>query len=75
MRVPGDVSIVSLDSPDNAYDDALQAFTHVAQDEHGLGRAALAGVLAQLAERGTIVKSVLPTTLVVGETTAALVGG
>jgi DNA-binding LacI/PurR family transcriptional regulator len=74
LRVPDDVSIVSLDSPDNAYDDALQAFTHVAQDEHGLGRAALAGVMAQLTERGAIVKSVLPTTLVAGETTARLVG-
>lgn len=70
MRVPQDVSIVSLDSPDNAYDDALQAFTHVAQDERGLGRAALSGVLEQLASPGSIVKSVLPTALVVGETTA-----
>jgi DNA-binding LacI/PurR family transcriptional regulator len=72
MRVPQDVSIVSLDSPDNAYDDAAQVFTHVAQDERGLGREALAGVLAQLAERGSIVKTVLPTTLVEGETTARL---
>jgi DNA-binding LacI/PurR family transcriptional regulator len=72
MRVPQDVSIVSLDSPDNVYDDALQVFTHVAQDEHGLGRAALAGVLEQLTAPGSIVKSVLPTTLVAGETTAAV---
>jgi DNA-binding LacI/PurR family transcriptional regulator len=68
--VPQDVSIVSLDSPDNTYDDALQHFTHVAQDEAGLGRATLAGVLAQIAEPGSIVKSVLETTLVIGETTA-----
>jgi len=70
LRVPDDVSIVSLDSPDNAYDDALQPFTHVAQDENGMGRATLDGVMAQIAERGKIVKAVLPTTLVVGETTA-----
>lgn len=70
LRVPQDVSIVSLDSPDNTYDDALQHFTHVAQDEDGMGRATLNGVMAQIAERGAIVKSVLPTTLVIGETTA-----
>jgi len=75
LRVPQDVSIVSLDSPDNAYDDAAQVFTHVAQDEHGLGRAALEAVLAQLSERGAIVKSVLPTTLVEGETTRAFGAG
>ena len=75
MRVPQDVSIVSLDSPDNAYDDAAQVFTHVSQDEPGLGRAALSGVLAQLAARGSIVKSVLPTTLVVGETTQEVTPG
>ncbi|MDM7830086.1 GntR family transcriptional regulator [Cellulomonas edaphi] len=72
MRVPQDVSIVSLDSPDNAYDDALQAFTHVAQDEHGLGQAALDGILAQIATPGSVVKSNLATTLVLGETTRPL---
>ncbi|MFC8733818.1 substrate-binding domain-containing protein [Luteimicrobium sp. NPDC057192] len=69
-RVPEDVSIVSLDAPDHTYDDAVQSFTHVAQDEHGLGRAALDAVLAQLAAPGSVAKTVLPTTLVVGETTA-----
>jgi len=71
-RVPEDVSIVSLDAPDHTYDDALQVFTHVAQDEQGLGRAALDAILEQLSSPGSVAKRVLPTTLVLGETTAAV---
>jgi DNA-binding LacI/PurR family transcriptional regulator len=72
MGVPQDVSLVSLDAPENTYDDALQVFTHVAQDQLGLGRSALDAVLAQLDAPGSITKASLPTTLVLGETTRLL---
>ena len=67
MRVPQDVSIVSLDSPTTPTTTRCRCSRTLSQDEPGLGRAALSGVLEQVASPGWIVKSVLPTTLVVGK--------
>lgn len=69
--VPGDVSVVSFDAPDHVFDDEVRRFTHIDQHEHDLGRATLDSVLAQVSERGRVVKQVLAPELVLGDTTAA----
>ncbi|TDE92683.1 GntR family transcriptional regulator [Occultella glacieicola] len=70
LEVPRDVSVVSFDAPQHVFDDEVRRFTHIDQHEHALGEATLESVLAQLTERGRVAKQVLPTELVVGETTA-----
>lgn len=70
LEVPQDVSVVSFDAPEHVFDDEVRRFTHIDQHERALGQATLESVLAQLSEHGRVVKQVLPTELVVGETTA-----
>lgn len=70
LSVPGDVSIVCFDHPAADFDTSLFRFTHVRQDQHGMGRAALEQLTAQIADRSDIRRTVLPTTLVPGASTA-----
>ncbi|GAB3399812.1 GntR family transcriptional regulator [Schumannella luteola] len=70
MSVPGDVSVVCFDHPAAAFDRELFRFTHVEQDQYGLGSRALEQVRAQIADRGSIGRVVLPTRLVEGASTA-----
>lgn len=70
-EVPGDVSIVCFDHPDAVFDRGLFRFTHVAQDQYGMGAHAMRQVRAQIADRDAIRKDVLPTTVVPGASAAA----
>jgi DNA-binding LacI/PurR family transcriptional regulator len=69
-RVPEDVSIVCFDHPDATFDRRLFRFTHIAQDQPGVGRQAVAQVLRQARGEGGSRKILVPAQLVVGASTA-----
>jgi DNA-binding LacI/PurR family transcriptional regulator len=71
LDVPGDVSIACFDHPALAFDPSAFRFTHVRQDQHGMGRAAIEQLEQQLRDRSAVRRTVLPTELVLGDSTAA----
>ncbi|MGC5166489.1 GntR family transcriptional regulator [Luteimicrobium sp. DT211] len=70
-RIPADVSVVCFDHPDAWFDTELFRFTHVAQDQATLGGRAVASALRQIRDGAGPEKVVVPTTFVVGASTAA----
>lgn len=75
LRIPDDISVVCFDHPDAFFDRGIFRYTHIAQDQSGMGARAAAQVLAQIADRNGIDKSVLDTRLVPGQSTRRLVTG
>ena len=75
QSVPEDVSVVCFDHPDSFYNHGFFRFTHIAQDQSGMGAAAVGCVLAQLTTPGTISKIALPTRLIEGQSTRSVVCG
>lgn len=69
-RVPDDVSIVCFDHPDATFDRRLFRFTHIAQDQPGVGRQAVAQVLRQARGESGSRKILVPAQLVPGASTA-----
>ncbi len=69
LHVPDDVSIICFDHPVAFPDRGLFRFTHIAQDQLGLGRRAVQQVLAQIRDRNGIEKTVVPSSLVPGQST------
>ena len=69
-RVPDDVSIVCFDHPDATFDRRLFRFTHIAQDQPGVGRQAVAQVLRQARGESGSRKILVPAQLVDGLSTA-----
>ncbi|OII37524.1 hypothetical protein BIU98_15595 [Curtobacterium sp. MMLR14_010] len=69
-RVPDDVSIVCFDHPDATFDRRLFRFTHIAQDQPGVGRQAVAQVLRQARGESDSRKILVPAQLVDGLSTA-----
>jgi DNA-binding LacI/PurR family transcriptional regulator len=67
--VPGDLSIACFDHPDAFYDRELFRFTHVRQDQEGMGREAVNIALDLLKGSRRVAKAALPTRLVVGQST------
>ncbi|WP_139185759.1 GntR family transcriptional regulator [Sanguibacter gelidistatuariae] len=70
-RCPESLSVVCFDHPPVGFEPQNSHVTHVRQDQARMGRTALEQVLLQVADRGAVAKHVLPTSLVVGGTTAA----
>ena len=70
ILVPGDVSIVCFDHPQAFADRGLFRFTHVSQDQRRIGELAIEHLLVQIADPARIERLVVPTSLVVGESTA-----
>lgn len=71
LRVPEDVSIVCFDHPDAFFDAGLFRFTHIRQQQQALGERAIDGIRAQFRTPGAVEKVILPTELVLGDSTAA----
>jgi len=69
LEVPNDVSIACFDHPLAFTDRELFRFTHVSQDQATIGARAVEHLLAQIREPSKIERIVLPTTLVVGQST------
>ncbi len=69
-RVPADASIICFDHPDATFDTSLFRFTNVAQDQQTLGQSAVISVLHQINNDSHAEKTVVPTTLVLGQSTA-----
>src|SRR5690554_4119010 len=74
LEVPNDISVVCFDHLSAFADRELFRFTHVSQDQAELGARAVDQLLAQIDEPSEIRRVVLPTRLVVGQSTAPLVG-
>ncbi|ACQ82220.1 transcriptional regulator, GntR family with LacI sensor [Beutenbergia cavernae DSM 12333] len=68
--VPDELSIICFDAPPE-FADAAMPFTHVEQDQHGIGTHALELVTAQLRERGVVAQDTIPVRIVEGRSTAA----
>ena len=60
-----------FDHPTGVFDRAQFRFTHIRQDQAGMGEAALGLVLRQIGAPGAVEKITLGTTLVVGDSTRA----
>lgn len=75
LGIPDDVSIVCFDHPDAFFDRGLFRYSHVAQDQEGMGARAASQVLLQIVDRDAIDKSVLDTRLVPGQSTRRLTTG
>lgn len=69
-QVPDDASIVCFDHPDATFDGRLFRFTHIAQDQPGVGRQAVAQVLRQARGESGSRKILVPAQLVVGASSA-----
>ena len=69
--IPTDLAVVCFDHPTGFYDRAQFRFTHIRQDQAGMGEAALGLVLRQVGQPGAVEKVTLGTTLVVGDSTRA----
>jgi DNA-binding LacI/PurR family transcriptional regulator len=69
-RIPDDVSIVCFDHPDATFDHDLFRFTHIAQDQPGLGRRAVEQLVAQVGGESGVRKVVVSSQLVAGASTA-----
>ncbi|WP_425839194.1 GntR family transcriptional regulator [Microbacterium sp. PA5] len=67
--IPGDLSIVCFDHPDAFYDPLHYRFTHIRQDQEGMGEAAVDLALDLIRQPRAVRKVALPTALVVGEST------
>lgn len=70
-RVPDDVSVVCFDHPDATFDSRMFRFTHMAQDQPGVGRRAVAQLLGQARGETGSRKILVPAELVAGASTAA----
>ncbi|WP_186317817.1 GntR family transcriptional regulator [Curtobacterium sp. 9128] len=71
-RVPEDVSIVCFDHPDATFDRRLFRFTHIAQDQPGVGRRAVEQLLRQARGEDGSRKILVPAQLVDGASTGAV---
>ncbi|MCK6066188.1 MULTISPECIES: GntR family transcriptional regulator [Microbacterium] len=71
-RIPDDLSIVCFDHPDAFYDPGRYRFTHIRQDQEGMGDAAVDLTLALIRDPREVRKVTLSTELVIGESTAPL---
>ena len=71
-RVPEDLSIICFDHPDAFYDRTHYRFTHIRQDQEGLGEAAVDLALDLIRDPSAVRKIALPTELVVAESTREL---
>lgn len=69
-HVPDDAAIVCFDHPDATFDGRLFRFTHIAQDQPGVGRQAVAQVLRQARGESGSRKILVPAQLVVGASSA-----
>ncbi|NYE19087.1 GntR family transcriptional regulator [Microbacterium immunditiarum] len=67
--IPHDLSVVCFDHPDAFYDSAQYRFTHIRQDQEGMGAAAVDLVLELIRDPHAVRKITLPTELVVGQST------
>ncbi len=70
-RIPDDVSVVCFDHPDATFDRELFRFTHIAQDQPGLGRRAVEQVLRQMRGESGAQKILVASRLVLGASSAA----
>lgn len=70
--VPDDLSIVCFDHPDAFYDRAQYRFTHIRQDQEGMGEAAVDVALGLVEDPRAMRKIALPTELVIGQSTRVL---
>lgn len=73
-QVPRDASIICFDHPDATFDTELFRFTNVAQDQRALGQSAIISTLHQIGNGSHTEKIVVPTTLVLGQSTAKPLG-
>lgn len=69
-RIPEDVSVVCFDHPDATFDRRLFRFTHIAQDQPGVGRRAVEQLLRQVRGEAGSRKILVPAQLVPGASTA-----
>jgi len=67
--VPEDLSIVCFDHPDAFYDRAQYRFTHIRQDQEGMGEAAVDLSLSLIRDPTSMRKIALATELIVGQST------
>lgn len=74
-RIPEDLSIVCFDHPEAFYDRAQYRFTHIRQDQEGMGEAAVDVALSLIRDPRAMRKIALPTELVIGQSTAPLQQG
>ncbi|WIE63724.1 GntR family transcriptional regulator [Curtobacterium sp. MCLR17_036] len=70
-RVPEDASVVCFDHPAATFDRRMFRFTHVAQDQPGVGRRAVEQLLRQARGETASRKILVPAELVPGASTAA----
>lgn len=70
-RIPEDVSVVCFDHPDATFDRQLFRFTHIAQDQPGVGRRAVEQAVRQARGESGSRKILVPAELVTGASTAA----
>lgn len=71
-HIPQDASIICFDHPDASFDTELFRFTNVAQDQRTLGQSAVISTLHQIDNGHHTEKIVVPTTLVLGQSTGNL---
>lgn len=71
LDVPGDLSIVCFDHPEAESDKGLFRFTHVRQDQRGMGRTAVRTLLTLLEQPDDIQIVELPTSIVEGDSVRA----
>lgn len=67
VRIPEDLSIVCFDHPDMFYDRSHYRFTHIRQDQEGMGEAAVELALNLIRDPLAVRKIALPTELIVGQ--------
>lgn len=69
LRVPGDVSVACFDSPTSPLTGT--PYTHIRQDQEGMGRRAVALALARMDSQDVAQREFVPFTLVPGASTAS----
>lgn len=68
-RIPEELSILCFDHPDAFYDRTHYRFTHIRQDQEGMGEAAVEVALGLIRDPRAVRKIALPTELVIGQST------